>query len=235
MSPLIFFKEVIFMYKTTELYDLTKTAAGKYLEDFEYPWEALDGIKELILSLGEKLSDDEYDEISEHVWVHKTVKIFPTAYIGAPCIIGRNTEVRQCAFIRSAALIGENCVIGNSTEVKNAIIFDNVQVPHFNYVGDSILGYKSHLGAGAVTSNVKSDRSLVKVRTADGVIETGLKKFGAMVGDNVEVGCNSVLNPGTVIGRNSNVYPLSSVRGTVPENSIFKNQSDIVIKENNNG
>ncbi len=223
------------MYKTTELYDLTKTAAGKYLEDFEYPWEALDGIKELILSLGEKLSDDEYDEISEHVWVHKTVKIFPTAYIGAPCIIGRNTEVRQCAFIRSAALIGENCVIGNSTEVKNAIIFDNVQVPHFNYVGDSILGYKSHLGAGAVTSNVKSDRSLVKVRTADGVIETGLKKFGAMVGDNVEVGCNSVLNPGTVIGRNSNVYPLSSVRGTVPENSIFKNQSDIVIKENNNG
>ena len=235
MSPLIFFKEVIFMYKTTELYDLTKTAAGKYLEDFEYPWEALDGIKELILSLGEKLSDDEYDEISEHVWVHKTVKIFPTAYIGAPCIIGRNTEVRQCAFIRSAALIGENCVIGNSTEVKNAIIFDNVQVPHYNYVGDSILGYKSHLGAGAVTSNVKSDRSLVKVRTADGVIETGLKKFGAMVGDNVEVGCNSVLNPGTVIGRNSNVYPLSSVRGTVPENSIFKNQSDIVIKENNNG
>lgn len=235
MSPLIFFKEVIFMYKTTELYDLTKTAAGKYLEDFEYPWEALGGIEELILSLGEKLSDDEYDEISEHVWVHKTVKIFPTAYIGAPCIIGRNTEVRQCAFIRSAALIGENCVIGNSTEVKNAIIFDNVQVPHFNYVGDSILGYKSHLGAGAVTSNVKSDRSLVKVRTADGVIETGLKKFGAMVGDNVEVGCNSVLNPGTVIGRNSNVYPLSSVRGTVPENSIFKNQSDIVIKENNNG
>ena len=223
------------MYKTKELYDLTRTMAGEYLSQFEYPWEALGGIKELIVSLGKKLPEDEYDEISEHVWVHKTVKIFPTAYIGAPCIIGKNTEVRQCAFIRSSALIGENCVIGNSTEVKNAIIFDNVQVPHFNYVGDSILGYKSHLGAGAVTSNVKSDRSLVKVRTSDGVIETGLKKFGAMVGDNVEVGCNSVLNPGTVIGRNSNIYPLSSVRGTVPENSIFKNQSTIVIKENNNG
>lgn len=223
------------MYKTIELYDLTKTMAGEYLLQFEYPWEALGGIKELILTLGKSLPQDEYNEISEHVWVHKTVKVFPTAYIGAPCIIGKNTEVRQCAFIRSSALIGENCVIGNSTEVKNAIIFDNVQVPHFNYVGDSILGYKSHLGAGAVTSNVKSDRSLVKVRTADGVIETGLKKFGAMVGDNVEVGCNSVLNPGTVIGRNSNIYPLSSVRGSVAENSIFKNQTNIITKENNNG
>lgn len=223
------------MYKTKELYDLTRTLAGDYLSQFEYPWEALKGIKELILSLGEKLPADEYDQISEHVWVHKTVKIFPNAYIGAPCIIGKNTEVRQCAFIRSAALIGESCVIGNSTEVKNAVIFDNVQVPHFNYVGDSILGFRSHLGAGAVTSNVKSDRTPVKVRSSDGTIETGLKKFGAMVGDNVEVGCNSVLNPGTVIGRNSNIYPLSSVRGTVPENSIFKNQSTIVIKENGNG
>ncbi len=223
------------MYKTKELYDLTKTMAGDYLAGFEYPWEALSGIKELILALGEKLPKDEFEEISEKVWVHKSVRIFPTAYIGAPCIIGKGTEVRQCAFIRSSALIGENCVIGNSTEVKNAIIFDNVQVPHFNYVGDSILGYKSHLGAGAVTSNVKSDRSLVSVRTTDGAVETGLKKFGAMVGDNVEVGCNSVLNPGTVIGKNSNVYPLSSVRGTVPENSIFKNQSNIVIKENRNG
>lgn len=223
------------MYKTKELYDLTKTLAGDYLAQFDYPWEALKGIKELIISLGERLPEDEFNLISENVWVHKSVKIFPTAYIGAPCIIGKGTEVRQCAFIRSAALIGENCVIGNSTEVKNAIIFDNVQVPHFNYVGDSILGYKSHLGAGAVTSNVKSDRSLVKVKSADGVIETGLKKFGAMVGDNVEVGCNSVLNPGTVIGKNSNVYPLSSVRGVVPENSIFKNQTNIVIKENRNG
>ena len=223
------------MYKTKELFSLDKSLAGEYLSKFEYPWQALSGIKELILTLGERLDKNEYDEISENVWVHKSVKIAPTAYIGAPCIIGKDTEVRQCAFIRSAALIGEGCVIGNSTEVKNAIIFDSVQVPHFNYVGDSILGYKSHLGAGAVTSNVKSDRSLVTVKTADGRIETGLKKFGAMVGDNVEVGCNSVLNPGTVIGRNSNIYPLSSVRGSVPENSIFKNQSTIVIKENCNG
>lgn len=236
MSPLIFFiKKVIYMYKTKELYNLEKSLAGEYLSQFEYPWQALSGIKELILSLGKELSKNEYNEISENVWVHKSVKIAPTAYIGAPCIIGKDTEVRQCAFIRSAALIGEGCVIGNSTEVKNAIIFDSVQVPHFNYVGDSILGYKSHLGAGAVTSNVKSDRSLVAVKTADGRIETGLKKFGAMVGDNVEVGCNSVLNPGTVIGRNSNIYPLSSVRGSVPENSIFKNQQNIILKENCDG
>ena len=236
MSPLIFFiKKVIYMYKTKELYNLEKSLAGEYLSQFEYPWQALSGIKELILSLGKELSKNEYNEISENLLVHKSVKIAPTAYIGAPCIIGKDTEVRQCAFIRSAALIGEGWVIGNSTEVKNAIIFDSVQVPHFNYVGDSILGYKSHLGAGAVTSNVKSDRSLVTVKPADGRIETGLKKFGAMVGDNVEVGCNSVLNPGTVIGRNSNIYPLSSVRGSVPENSIFKNQSTIVIKENCDG
>ena len=236
MSPLIFFiKKVIYMYKTKELYNLEKSLAGEYLSQFEYPWQALSGIKELILSLGKELSKNEYNEISENVWVHKSVKIAPTAYIGAPCIIGKDTEVRQCAFIRSAALIGEGFVIGNSTEVKNAIIFDSVQVPHFNYVGDSILGYKSHLGAGAVTSNVKSDRSLVAVKTADGRIETGLKKFGAMVGDNVEVGCNSVLNPGTVIGRNSNIYPLSSVRGSVPENSIFKNQQNIILKENCDG
>ena len=223
------------MYKTKELFSLDKSLAGEYLSKFEYPWQALSGIKELILTLGERLDKNEYDEISENVWVHKSVKIAPTAYIGAPCIIGKDTEVRQCAFIRSAALIGEGCVIGNSTEVKNAIIFDSVQVPHFNYVGDSILGYKAHLGAGAVTSNVKSDRSLVTVKTADGRIETGLKKFGAMVGDNVEVGCNSVLNPGTVIGRNSNIYPLSSVRGSVPENSIFKNQQNIILKENCDG
>ncbi len=223
------------MYKTKELYSLDKSLAGEYLSQFEYPWQALSGIKELILDLGERLDKNEYNEISEKVWVHKSVKIAPTAYIGAPCIIGKDTEVRQCAFIRSSALIGECCVIGNSTEVKNAIIFDKVQVPHFNYVGDSILGYKSHLGAGAVTSNVKSDKSLVKVKTADGVIETRLKKFGAMVGDNVEVGCNSVLNPGTVIGKNSNIYPLSSVRGSVPENSIFKNQQNIILKVNSNG
>lgn len=223
------------MYKTKELYSLDKSLAGEYLSQFEYPWQALSGIKELILTLGERLDKNEYNEISEKVWVHKSVKIAPTAYIGSPCIIGKDTQVRQCAFVRSSALIGEGCVIGNSTEVKNAIIFDRVQVPHFNYVGDSILGYKAHLGAGAVTSNVKSDKSLVRVKTDGGTIETGLKKFGAMVGDNVEVGCNSVLNPGTVIGRNSNIYPLSSVRGCVPENSIFKNQQNIVVKENCNG
>ena len=221
--------------KTCEMFDRTQTIAAEYVFSYEYPWQALSGIKELILALGESLDKNEYNQISENVWVHKSVKIAPTAYIGAPCIIGKDTEVRQCAFIRSAALIGEGCVIGNSTEVKNAIIFDGVQVPHFNYVGDSILGYKSHLGAGAVTSNVKSDKSLVTVKTADGIIETGLKKFGAMVGDNVEVGCNSVLNPGTVIGKNSNIYPLSSVRGSVPENSIFKNQQNIILKVNNNG
>ncbi len=218
------------MYKTKELYDLTKSLAGEFLSDYEYPWQALGKIKELILSLAEKLPKNEFEEISENVWVHKSVKIAPTAYIGSPCIIGKDTQVRQGAFIRSSALIGENCVIGNSTEIKNSIIFDGVQVPHFNYVGDSILGYKSHLGAGAVTSNVKSDRSLVKVRFKDECIETGLKKFGAMVGDNVEVGCNSVLNPGTVIGKNSNIYPLSSVRGVVPENSIFKSMNNIVVK-----
>ena len=220
------------MYKTKELFDLEKSLAGEYLSAFEYPWQALSGIKELIVKLSENLPKDEFEEISENVWVHKSVKIAPTAYIGAPCIIGKGTEVRQSAFIRSAALIGENCVVGNSTEIKNAIIFDNVQIPHFNYIGDSILGYKSHLGAGAVTSNVKSDKSLVKVRFEGEVIETGLKKFGAMVGDYVEVGCNSVLNPGTVIGRSSNIYPLSSVRGTVKENSIFKSQNNIVAKEN---
>lgn len=223
------------MYKTKELFSLDKSLAGEYLSQLEYPWQALSGIKELILALGESLDKNEYNEISENVWVHKSVKIAPTAYIGAPCIIGKDTEIRHCAFIRSSALIGEGCVIGNSTEVKNAIIFDGVQVPHFNYVGDSILGYKAHLGAGAVTSNVKSDRSPVTVRTADGKIETGLKKLGAMVGDYVEVGCNSVLNPGTVIGRNSSVYPLSGVRGCVPENSIFKNQQNIALKENCNG
>lgn len=220
------------MYKTKELFDLEKSLAGEYLSAFEYPWQALSGIKELIVKLSENLPKDEFEEISENVWVHKSVKIAPTAYIGAPCIIGKGTEVRQSAFIRSSALIGENCVVGNSTEIKNAIIFDNVQIPHFNYIGDSILGYKSHLGAGAVTSNVKSDKGLVKVKFEGEVIETGLKKFGAMVGDYVEIGCNSVLNPGTVIGRNSNIYPLSSVRGTVKENSIFKSQNNIVAKEN---
>jgi len=219
------------MYMTKELFDLERTLAGEYLKNFTYPWEALSGVTELILSLGCSRDENEYCLLSENVWAHKSAKIAPTACIGAPCIIGRNSEVRHCAFIRSSALIGENCVIGNSTEVKNAILFDGVQVPHFNYVGDSILGYKAHLGAGVVTSNVKSDKSLVTVKTPDGIIETGLKKFGAIIGDGVEVGCNAVLNPGTVIGRNSSIYPLSCVRGTVPGNSIFKSQHNIVAKE----
>ena len=212
--------------KTAELFDLGHTMAADYLRGFEYPWQALAGIKNLILELGSQLPE-EYEQRQPGVWVHKTAVVAPTAYLGAPCIIGAETEVRHCAFIRGSALVGEKCVVGNSVEVKNAIIFDNVQVPHYNYVGDSILGYKSHMGAGSVTSNVKSDRSLVKVAG----METGLKKFGAMLGDHVEVGCNSVLNPGTVVGRNSNIYPLSCVRGVVPADSIYKTGGVIVNKE----
>lgn len=216
--------------KTLSLFDLTHTKAGNYLADFEYPWQALSGIKTQIQELGAALGA-EYTEISPQVWVHKTAKIAPTAYLGAPCIIGENTEVRHCAFIRGSALVGNNCVVGNSTELKNVILFDNVQVPHYNYVGDSILGYKSHMGAGSVTSNVKSDKTPVTVKKGAEAIETGLKKFGAMLGDFVEVGCNSVLNPGTVIGRNSNIYPTSCVRGVVPEDCIFKSGGIIVKKE----
>ncbi len=219
--------------KTIELYDLSHTMAADHLKQFEYPWQALAGIKTLILELGKKLSD-EYIETEPTVWVHKTAKVAPTAYLGAPCIIGAGTEVRHCAFIRGSALVGENCVVGNSVELKNVILFDNVQVPHFNYVGDSILGYKSHMGAGSITSNVKSDKTLVVVKGEE-PIPTGLKKFGAMLGDCVEVGCNSVLNPGTVIGRNTNIYPLSCVRGAVPGNSIWKTGGIIVKKEQENG
>ena len=216
------------MYTISELYDLTHTRAKAYLEGFTYPWEALKGIKELILSLGQDLGAD-FTEVSEHVWVHKTAKVAPTAYLGAPCIIGADTEVRHCAFIRGSALVGDGCVVGNSVELKNVILFDSVQVPHYNYVGDSILGYKSHMGAGSITSNVKSDKSLVVIHGPE-AIPTGIKKVGAMLGDFVEVGCNSVLNPGTVIGRNSNVYPTSCVRGVVPENSIYKKNDTIVAK-----
>ena len=214
------------MVKTTDLFDLRHTLAAEYLHSFEYPWQALPGIKELILELGETLPED-YQQIEPGIWVHQTAKIAPTAYLGSPCIIGPETEVRHCAFIRGSALVGKNCVVGNSVEVKNAILFDEVQVPHYNYVGDSILGYKSHMGAGAVTSNVKSDKTLVKVAGMD----TGLKKFGTILGDLVEVGCNSVLNPGTVVGKNSNIYPLSCVRGVVPEGSIYKTGGVIVKKE----
>ena len=219
------------MIKTENLYDLRHTLAGDYLQQFEYPWQALKGISQLILDLGSRLGDD-YTETAPHVWVHHTATVAPTAYLGAPCIIGANTEVRHCAFIRGSALVGENCVVGNSVELKNVILFDNVQVPHYNYVGDSILGYKSHMGAGSVTSNVKSDKTLVVVKHGGQQLETGLKKFGAMLGDEVEVGCNSVLNPGTVIGRNSNVYPTSCVRGVVPGNSIWKTGGIVVKKEN---
>ena len=219
--------------KTLELYDLSHTMASDLLKNCEYPWQALAGIKAFILELGKSLGED-YTEVAPKVWVHKTAKVAPTAYLGAPCIIGAGTEVRHCAFIRGSALVGENCVVGNSTELKNVILFDNVQVPHYNYVGDSILGYKAHMGAGSITSNVKSDKTLVVVKGAE-EIPTGLKKFGAMLGDHVEVGCNSVLNPGTVIGRNTNIYPLSCVRGVVPQQSIWKTGGMIVKKENRNG
>ena len=217
------------MLSTHQLFDLNHSLAGSYLAGFDYPWQALKGIKDLILKLGSALGE-EYTEVTPTVWVHNTAVVAPTAYLGAPCIIGAGTEIRHCAFIRGSALVGENCVVGNSVELKNVILFDNVQVPHYNYVGDSILGYKSHMGAGAVTSNVKSDKTLVTVKNGDEKIETGLKKFGAMLGDWVEVGCNSVLNPGTVIGPHSNVYPTSCVRGFVPEHSIWKN-SGVVVKK----
>lgn len=216
--------------KTVQLFSLENTLAAELLEKYEYPWLALGEIKNFILELGPTLDKNVYEQIEENVWAAKSAKIFASAFIGGPCIIGENTEVRHCAFIRSSALIGNNCVVGNSTEIKNSILFNNVQVPHYNYVGDSILGYKSHLGAGAITSNVKSDKTPVAVVTGDGRIETGLKKFGAMVGDCTEVGCNSVLCPGTVLGKNCTVYPLSRVRGYVPENRIYKSEGNIVVK-----
>ncbi len=216
--------------RISDLYDLNHTIASDYLKSFTYPWEALKGISELIISLGKTLSPDEYDSRAENVWVHKKAKVFGSAYLGSPCIIGANTEVRHCAFIRGSALIGENCVIGNSVELKNVIIFDNVQTPHYNYVGDSILGYKSHMGAGSITSNVKSDKSNVVIKSEGEEIETGIKKIGAMLGDNVEVGCNSVLNPGTIVGRDSNIYPTSCVRGVVPPKSIWKTNGVITPK-----
>ena len=214
------------MYTMEELFDLTHTRAGSYLAGFTYPWEALAGIGELIRQLGPELGE-EFTETAPEVWVHKTATVAPTAYLGAPCIIGAGTEVRHGAFIRGSALVGDHCVVGNSVELKNVILFDNVQTPHYNYVGDSILGYKAHMGAGSITSNVKSDKTPVVVRDGTQQAETGRKKVGAMLGDHVEIGCNSVLNPGTVVGRNSRVYPLSSVRGTVPADSIYKRGGDI--------
>ena len=218
------------MYTIQDLYDLDHTLAADYLRQFTYPWEALVGIKEFILRLGPTLDPEEYEERAPHVWVHKTAKVFDSAYLGEPCIIGPETEVRHCAFIRGSALVGANCVVGNSVELKNVILFDHVQTPHYNYVGDSILGHYSHMGAGSITSKVKSDKQLVVVHNGTEHMETGIKKFGAMLGDHVEVGCNAVCNPGTVIGRNSNVYPTSCVRGVVPENSIYKNSGEIAEK-----
>ena len=212
------------------IFDLDKTVAKSLLSKFNRPWDALPHIKEFIAELGPTLDKDIFTEVKPNIWIAKSAKISPTADISAPCIIGEQTELRPSAFIRGSVIIGNGCVVGNSTEVKNAIIFDSVQIPHYNYVGDSILGYRSHLGAGAVTSNVKSDKSPVTVMMSGEKIETGLKKFGAILGDFVEVGCNSVLCPGTVIGKNTTVYPLSLVRGYFPENSIFKSAENIVAK-----
>ncbi len=212
------------------LYNLDETIAKDIFEGCLYPWEVLSKIKDFIINIGESLNNEEYDKVGENVWIAKSAKVAKSAYINGPAIIGKNAEVRHCAFIRGNAIVGENAVVGNSTELKNVILFNNVQVPHYNYVGDSILGYKSHMGAGSITSNVKSDKKLVIVKSEDEKIETGLKKFGAMLGDNVEVGCGSVLNPGTVIGKNTNIYPLSSVRGVVKENSIYKKHGEVIDK-----
>ena len=215
--------------KVSDLFDLNHTQAAEYLKAFNHPWEALSGLKDFIIRLGNSLDKTAYEEVSDGVWVHKSAKVSPTAYLGAPCIVGENSEVRHCAFVRGSALIGSGCVVGNSTELKNVILFDGVQVPHYNYVGDSILGYKSHMGAGSITSNVKSDKTPVTIKGEE-EIQTGLKKLGALLGDYTEVGCNSVLNPGTVTGRNVTIYPLSCVRGVIPENSILKTGGKIVKK-----
>lgn len=217
--------------KVKNLYNLEETIAKELLETVTYPWEALPKIADFIIELGKSLDKEKYEEVEENIWIAKTAKVAPSAYIAPPCIICENAEVRHCAFIRGKAIVGEGAVVGNSTELKNVILFNKVQVPHYNYVGDSILGYKAHMGAGSITSNVKSDKKLVIVKNGKERIETGLKKFGAMIGDEVEVGCGSILNPGSVIGKNSNIYPLSSVRRVVPEKSIYKNQNEIVEKK----
>ena len=220
------------MLKVEDLFDLSHTMASEYLCNFDYPWKALKGIRDLIEELGNNLNKSDYREIDHCVWIHKTAVVAPSAQILSPCIIDAETEIRHCAFIRGSALVGKSCVIGNSTELKNVIVFDNVQIPHFNYAGDSIFGYKSHMGAGAITSNVKSDRSFVCINYEKSKIKTELKKAGAFLGDYVEIGCNAVLNPGTVVGRNSTVYPLSCVRGVIPENSIYKTGGTIETKDN---
>ena len=219
------------MVTISDLLDLSHTIAAPLFEGKTYAWEVLDELKSYIYELGETLDPEQFDHPAEGVWVAKDAKVFPSAYLGAPCIIDHEAEVRHCAFIRGSAIVGKGAVVGNSVELKNVILFDKVQTPHYNYVGDSILGFKAHMGAGSITSNVKSDKTLVVVKDPDGPIETGRKKLGAILGDNVEVGCNSVLNPGTVIGRRSNVYPTSSVRGVIPPDSIYKDKEHIVIKK----
>ena len=219
------------MLKINELLDLTKTIAAPLFEGKTYPWEVLADISDFIVQLGSTLSEDEFEKRGENVWIAKDAKVFPSAYIGGPCIIDHGAEIRHCAFIRGSAIVGKNAVVGNSTELKNSILFDNVQTPHYNYVGDSVLGYKAHMGAGSITSNVKSDKTLVVIKSAEESIETGRKKVGAILGDFVEIGCNSVLNPGTVLGRNASVYPTSCVRGVVPENSIYKDKDNIVLRK----
>jgi len=219
------------VYTITDLYDLSHTQAERYLRQFTYPWDALAGLSTFIDELGKHLDSGLYDEVLPRVWVAKSAVVAPSAYLGAPCIIGPETEVRHCAFIRGSALVGEGCVIGNSVELKNVILFDKVQVPHYNYVGDSILGFKAHMGAGSITSNVKSDKSPVVVRCGIEEYSTNMKKLGAMLGDGAEIGCNSVLNPGTVVGRGASVYPLSCVRGTIPEDHIYKTGGTIVPRQ----
>lgn len=219
------------MLKTEELLDLTKTIASPLFEGKQYPWEVLADISDFIIELGKTLPEDEFELRGENVWVAKDAKVFPSAYIGSPCIIDHGAEIRHCAFIRGSAIVGKNAVVGNSTEIKNSILFDNVQAPHYNYIGDSILGYKSHMGAGSITSNVKSDKTLVVIKSPEGNIETKRKKVGAILGDHVEIGCNSVLNPGTVLGRGASVYPTSCVRGVIPQNGIYKDKDNIVIRE----
>lgn len=219
------------MYTINDLLDLSKTIAAPLFEGKTYPWEVLDDIKSFILELGNTLPEDEYEKRGEDVWVAKDAKVFPSAYIGGPCIIDHGAELRHCAFIRGSAIVGKNAVVGNSVELKNVVLFDNVQTPHYNYVGDSILGYKSHMGAGSITSNVKSDKTLVVIKDKDKQIETGRKKVGAILGDFVEIGCNSVLNPGTVLGRRASVYPTSCVRGVIPEDGIYKDKDNIVLRK----
>lgn len=214
-----------------EMYTLEETIAKDIFDGVTYPWEVLPKISEFILKLGETLPEEEYDKVGDDVWIARSANVFSSAYIKGPAIIGKNAEIRQCAFIHGNAIVGEGAVVGNSTELKNVILFNKVQVPHYNYVGDSILGYKSHMGAGSITSNVKSDKTLVVVKTPEGNIETGLKKFGAMLGDEVEVGCGTILNPGSVVGSHTNIYPLSSVRGFVPSGSIYKKQGEVVEKQ----